>query len=232
MRKMNVLGIPLRDYTLRETLKKVDIFLAGGKMGTIALITMKGLIVAQDSPEIKEWMSGLDMTVAADADILRAADINYRGRIHDVENQLFISEFLKKLVRQKKTVYLISQNAASLEKLEKELLSCEENLSIVGKAAVDDLEQDDDFVINDMNMQVPDVLISNLESPRQEQFTKENQMKMNVRIWLMVRADRELYTQEKNSFKQIYNKFLQWWFRIKLNRYEEQKNMEQDNHKK
>lgn len=232
MRKMNVLGIPLRDYTLRETLKKVDIFLAGGKMGTIGLITMKGLIVAQDSPEIKEWISGLDMTVTADADILRAADINYRGRIHDVENQLFISEFLKKLVRQKKTVYLMSQNAASLEKLEKELLSYEENLSIVGKVAVDELEQDDDFVINDMNMKVPDVLISNLESPKREQFTKENQMKMNVRLWLMVRADRELYTQEKNSFKQIYNKFLQWWFRIRLNRYEEQQNMEQGNHKK
>ena len=232
MRKMNVLGIPLRDYTLRETLKKVDIFLAGGKMGTIGLITMKGLIVAQDSLEIKEWISGLDMTVTADADILRAADINYRGRIHDVENQLFISEFLKKLVRQKKTVYLMSQNAASLEKLEKELLSYEENLSIVGKVAVDELEQDDDFVINDMNMKVPDVLISNLESPKREQFTKENQMKMNVRLWLMVRADRELYTQEKNSFKQIYNKFLQWWFRIRLNRYEEQQNMEQGNHKK
>ena len=232
MRKMNVLGIPLRDYTLRETLKKVDIFLAGGKMGTIGLITMKGLIVAQDSPEIKEWISGLDMTVTADADILRAADINYRGRIHDVENQLFISEFLKKLVRQKKTVYLMSQNAASLEKLEKELLSYEENLSIVGKVSVDELEQDDDFVINDMNMKVPDVLISNLESPKREQFTKENQMKMNVRLWLMVRADRELYTQEKNSFKQIYNKFLQWWFRIRLNRYEEQQNMEQGNHKK
>lgn len=232
MRKMNVLGIPLRDYTLRETLKKVDIFLAGGKMGTIALITMKGLIVAQDSPEIKEWISSLDMTVTADADILRAADINYRGRIHDVENQLFISEFLKKLVRQKKTVYLMSRNAVSLEKLEKELLSCEENLTIVGKVAVDDLEQDDDFVINDMNMKVPDVLISNLESPKREQFTKENQMKMNVRLWLMVRADRELYTQEKNSFKQIYNKLLQWWFRIRLNRYEEQKNMEQDSDKK
>ena len=232
MRKMNVLGIPLRDYTLRETLKKVDIFLSGGKMGTIALITMKGLIVAQDSPAIKEWISDLDMTVTADADILRAADINYRGRIHDVENQLFIYEFLKKLVRQKKTVYLMSQNVASLEKLEKELLSCEENLSIVGKAAVDDLEQDDDFVINDMNMKVPDVLISNLESPKREQFTKENQMKMNVRLWLMVRADRELYNQEKNSFKQIYNKFLQWWFRMKLNRYEEQKNIEQGDHKK
>lgn len=228
MRKMNVLGIPLRDYTLRETLKKVDIFLTGGKMGTIALITMKGLIEAQDSPEIKEWMSSLDMTVAADADILRAADINYRGRIHDVENQLFISEFLRKVVRQKKTVYLMSQKTASLEKLEKDLLAYEENLSIVGKAALDDLEQDDDFVVNDMNMKVPDVLISNLESPRQERFTKENQMKMNVRIWLMVRADRDLYTKEKGSFKQIYNKILQWWFRIRLNRYEEQKNQEQN----
>lgn len=228
MRKMEVLGIPMKDLTIRESMKKVEQFFADEKVSTIALITMKGLIKAQDSPEIKEWMSSLDMTVAVDVDILHAADINYRSRIHDVENNVFISEFLKKLVRQRKTVYLMSQTEESLKKLEAELLSCEEGLRIVGKAAVDDLEHDDDFVINDMNMKVPWVLISNLESPKREQFLKENHMKMNVRIWMMLRADRDLQPQVKGPVRRIYDGLMKRWFQLRLTRYREQMNKEDE----
>lgn len=226
MRKMEVLGIPMKDLSIRESMKKVEQFLEDEKVSTIALITMKGLIKAQDSLEIKEWMSSLDMTVAVDVDILHAADINYRSRIHDVENNVFISEFFKKLVRQRKTVYLMSQSEESLKKLEGELLSCEEGLRIVGKAVVDDLEHDDDFVINDMNMKTPWVLISNLESPKREQFLKENSMKMNVRIWLMLRADKDLKTQVKGPVRRICDRMMKRWFQLRLIRYQEQKNKE------
>ncbi len=228
MRKMEVLGIPMKDLTIRESMKKVEQFFADEKVSTIALITMKGLIKAQDSSEIKEWMSSLDMTVAVDVDILHAADINYRSRIHDVENNVFISEFLKKLVRQRKTVYLMSQTEESLKKLEGDLLSCEEGLRIVGKAVVDDLEHDDDFVINDMNMKTPWVLISNLESPKREQFLKENNMKMNVRIWMMLRADKDLQTKVKGPIRRICDRMMKRWFQLRLIRYQEQMNKEDE----
>lgn len=228
MRKMEVLGIPMKDLTIRESMKKVEQFFADEKVSTIALITMKGLIKAQDSSEIKEWMSSLDMTVAVDVDILHAADINYRSRIHDVENNVFISEFLQKLVRQRKTVYLMSQTEESLKKLEGDLLSCEEGLRIVGKAVVDDLEHDDDFVINDMNMKTPWVLISNLESPKREQFLKENNMKMNVRIWMMLRADKDLQTKVKGPIRRICDRLMTRWFQLRLIRYQEQMNKEDE----
>lgn len=228
MRKMEVLGIPMKDLTIRESMKKVEQFFADEKVSTIALITMKGMIKAQDSSEIKEWMSSLDMTVAVDVDILHAADINYRSRIHDVENNVFISEFLKKLVRQRKTVYLMSQTEESLKKLEGDLLSCEEGLRIVGKAVVDDLEHDDDFVINDMNMKTPWVLISNLESPKREQFLKENNMKMNVRIWMMLRADKDLQTKVKGPIRRICDRLMKRWFQLRLIRYQEQMNKEDE----
>lgn len=231
MRKMEVLGISLQDLTLRESMRKVDQFFQDGKVSTIALVTMRGLIAAQDSPEIKEWMNSLDMTVAADADILHAADINYRNRIHDVENHEFIAEFLKKLVRQRKTIYLLSQTESNLKKLEDELTAYQENLRIVGRLAMDELEYDDDFVINDINMKVPGVLISNLESPKREEFLADNHMKMNVSIWLMVRADGELSKRDKGIFSQLYDRMLKKMFHIRLDRYKEQMNQEneQDN---
>lgn len=223
MRKMEVLGISLRDLTLRESMKKVEEFFRDGKVSTIALITMKGLIKAQDSPEIKNWMNSLDMTVAADADILHAADINYRSRIHDVENGEFIAEFLKKLVRQRKKVYLLSQTEDHLKKMEEELKSFQEDLLIAGKLAIDELEHDDDFIVNDINLKTPAVLISNLESPKRESFWQDNHMKLNVSIWLMIRADRELTKKDKGLIRQFYDGLMKKWFQIRLKLYDDQK---------
>lgn len=223
MRKMEVLGISLQDLTLRESMKKVEQFFRDGKVSTIALITMKGLIKAQDSPEIKNWMDSLDMTVAADADILHAADINYRSRIHDVENGEFIAEFLKKLVRQRKKIYLLSQTQDQLKKMEEELTSFQEDLLIAGRLAIDELEYDDDFIINDINLKMPGVLISNLKSPKREDFWKDNHMKLNVSIWLMIRADRELNKKDKGLIRQFYDSLMKKWFQIRLKLYDDQK---------
>lgn len=223
MRKMEVLGISLRDLTLRESMKKVEQFFQDGKVSTIALITMKGLIKAQDSPEIKNWMDSLDMTVAADADILHAADINYRSRIHDVENGEFIAEFLKKLVRQRKKIYLLSQTEEQLKKMEDELTSFQEDLLIAGRLAINELEYDDDFIINDINLKMPGVLISNLESPKREDFWKNNHMKLNVSIWLMIRADRELNKKDKSLVRQFCDSLMKKWFQIRLKLYDDQK---------
>ena len=123
MRKTEVLGIPLTDYTIRESMKKVDSFFKDGKVSTIAVITMKGLLVAHEDEFIKEWMTKIDLAVPADVEILRAGDIAFHNRIRDVENNVFVTEFFKRLARQKKTVYLLSDNSAKLEKLKKEILS-------------------------------------------------------------------------------------------------------------
>lgn len=98
----------------------------------------------------------------------------------------------------------------------------------MGKAVVDDLEHDDDFVINDMNMKTPWVLISNLESPKREQFLKENNMKMNVRIWMMLRADKDLQTKVKGPIRRICDRLMKRWFQLRLIRYQEQMNKEDE----
>lgn len=219
MRKTEVLGIPISDFTIRESMKKVDSFLRDGKVSTIAIITMKGLLVAQDDESIKNWMSKIDLTVSADVEILRAGDIAFYNRVRDVENNVFAKEFFKKLVRQKKTVYLLSDHAANLEKLKNDMMSYEEDLKIVGGFSFDSTENDDDFAVNEINMAFADVLISNLESPKRETFFAENHMKLNVAIWMMVRADANLTGKRKGLFLKLHDQMVKKLFSIRLNKY-------------
>lgn len=223
MRKTEVLGISVSDFTIRESMRMVDSFFKDGKVSTIAVITMKGLLVAQEDEAIKEWMSNIDLAVPSDVEILRAGNIAFHSRIKDVENDVFVTEFLKKIIRQKKTVYLLSDNETNLQRLREELLSYEGNLTIIGSFCMDSTEYGGDYIANEINMAFADVLISNLESPGRESFFAENHMKLNVAIWMMVRADANLYGKEKGFFLKVHDWVVKQLFSIRLNKYQVEK---------
>ena len=226
MRQMQVLGVELQDYTVREAMRKTDSFLKDTKVSTIAYITARGLMAAEESQELKTFLSNIDLTVAADTDIIRAAGIENRNRTKEIENDEFMEEFLKKLVRGKRKVYLLTGTDEQLEALENCLMSYQENLKIVGRFSLDSLEKDEDWLINEMNGQAPDVVISNISSPQRESFFENNHMKMNARIWLMLKDKVVHATQRKNIYWRVAELLGRKIFHRKVVQY---RNQEQEN---
>lgn len=222
MRHMQVLGVDLQDYTVREAMRKVDYFLRDSKVSTISYITTRGLMAAEESPDLKTFLSNIDLTVAADTDILHAAGIENRNRIKEIENDEFMEEFLKKLVRGKRKVYLLTGTKEQLEELEVCLKSYQENLRIVGRFSLDALEKDEDWLINEMNGNMPDVVISNISSPQRESFFENNHMKMNARIWLMLKDKVVHTTQKKDILWRVGELFFKKLFRRKVEQYQKQ----------
>ena len=222
MRHMQVLGVDLQDYTVREAMRKVDYFLRDSKVSTISYITTRGLMAAEESPELKIFLSNIDLTVAADADILHAAGIENRNRMKEIENDEFMEEFLKKLVRGKRKVYLLTGTKEQLEALEVCLKSYQENLRVVGKFSLDELEKDEDWLINEMNGYMPDVVISNISSPQRESFFENNHMKMNARIWLMLKDKVVHATHRKDILWRVGDSLAKKWFRRKVEQYQKQ----------
>ncbi len=222
MRQMQVLGVELQDYTVREAMRKTEEFLRDQKMNTIAYITTRGLMAAEESPELKAFLSGLDLTVAADSDILRAAGIENRNRIKEIENDEFMEEFLKKLVRGKRSVYLLTGDREQLAALEACLKSYQHSLRVVGRFSLDQLEKEEDWLINEMNGLMTEVVISNISSPQRESFFENNHMKMNARIWLMLK-DKVVHSAHKKSvFWRLADGVSRKWFRKKVEQYQSQ----------
>ena len=54
-------------------------------------------------------------------------------------------------------------------------------------------------------------------------------MKMNVSIWLMIRADRDLRKKNRNLIKKMYNRIMKQWFHIRLDQYKEENENEEEN---
>ncbi len=210
MREIEVLGIKLKERTVREEMRRVDEMFEESGVSLIGLITMKGLISAKDSEEVSAFIESLYMTVISDEDILTAAGSKQRARYYEVETNAFMHEFLKKLYREKKSVYLISGGDAPLSALKAELVGYEEHLKIVGESIIDSQEAYE-TAINAVNNSGADVLISNLPTPLREDFSLNNSRMINVPVWLILREDRE--TTAKQS------KLTRWLFKWVLNRY-------------
>jgi N-acetylglucosaminyldiphosphoundecaprenol N-acetyl-beta-D-mannosaminyltransferase len=222
MKQIQVLGVELRDYTVREAMRKTETFLKDAKVSTIAYITTRGLMAAEQSEERKGFLSQMDMTVAADSDILRAAGAESRNRVREIDNDEFMTEFLKKLIRGKKTVYLLTGTAEQMRLLEEVLRSYQENLRIVGKCALDMLEQDEEYLVNEINVLLPNVIISNIPSPQREEFFEANHMKLNANIWLMLKDEVVHAKHDNNPLRRITDSFVKKLFRRQVVKYKNQ----------
>lgn len=192
MKEIQVLGIDLTDYNVKEAMKQVEEFYKGGPVSAIGLITSRGLLEAGATPGLEEWMKSLDLAVLYDEDILKATGNTNPARIKEVREDAFLNEFFRKLVKHKKKVFLLADNQTQLGVLTDIVLGYQERVRIVGTYALDELTADEDYLVNEINIATPDVIVSLLASPRREQFFKDNHMKMQASIWLMLKEGIEI----------------------------------------
>lgn len=197
MQKINLLGMSLTDYSQREAIGITDRFLGSGSLNTILFVSAKILVGAGISEKQKEWIEAADLIAWSDAEIVRQAGIKARDRIHEVENQEYLKEVLKRLGRGKKPVYLLAKSEEELEKLEYDLRSFRDDLNIVEKGIAGDERAQWDNEANRINALAPVAIISRMPFERQAEIVEEMKNFLNAEIWLaldyeMVPADRKV----------------------------------------
>lgn len=219
MRKIQVLGITLVDYSLKESMRKVEDYLKERKTKMITYVTIKGVMTANENETVRAFLEKMDMTIAADTDILQAADAASRNRVREVAGNEFMEEFLKKLVRNRKSVCLLTETNAQLLLLKEYVRSYQENLNIAGGFALEKLQTDEDFLINEINIKEPNVLISLLSDVKRIEFLDVSQMKINVNIWLMLKEEMPLFNKQRSIIQKLYRSFMKKAFLQRVNKY-------------
>lgn len=183
IKKVELLGIEIDNYTVREAMLKVETYLDDMNMNTIEAISMEMLVRAQEDETLKTCIEGLDLAIINEKEILFAAGVSSPQRVRETVEQQFFKEFMKRIIRNHKTVYLFAATSQKLEELEEFLKEDYDKLQIIGKYAMEDCVGDFDGVVNEMNIASPDVIFSVLPMPEQEYFLVENKDKINAGIW-------------------------------------------------
>ena len=114
LKKIDILGIEVDNYTVREAMMQVENYLDNTVMNTIETIDMKMLELAGRDETVRACMEQLDLAVIGEKEILIAADVHSSQRISETINHDFFREFIKRIIRNHKRVFLLAETIAQV----------------------------------------------------------------------------------------------------------------------
>lgn len=183
IKKIDIMGILLDDYTVREALHQIESFSDDNVLRSIESISMQMLMEAEKDEELRNAISSLNLAIVGQKEILEVAGVGTMQRIKETEENDFFYEFLKRLERNHKRLFLLGETEEKNNRIKEKLIEQYPQLSIVGEYALENCIGDQAAVINEMNAATPDLVLSALPSPTQEHFFWEHKDKINARIW-------------------------------------------------
>ena len=222
MQKINILGVAITDDSLKESLIKLDSFIGGGGLNTILYVTTPMLIMAGENEEEKNEIEAMDMTLCGDADILKVAEIKSVSRLYEVENQVFLKEFLRRLVLGGGKVYLLAESEEEVDSLQGELENIQKDIQIVGKSVIPDGGEGLEEIINRINDIAPIAVISRFPSGGQEKWMIEAKPFVNAEVWLGISKDMVLNGTKEPFRKKVSDKIYKKIFRRRINRFRDE----------
>ena len=220
MKQMHVLGMELKDYSLKEAMRMVDTFLKEGKVNTVSFLSPEILMNAGEDEEMRNYLSSVDLTVPVSTEILKASGIGSRARLAEVEDGRFYKELMQKISNEKRTAFVLTEKEETIEPFLTYLRETAPGLKVVGWYAFENLTGDPDQIVNEINSTFPDIVLSRLPSPKQEQFAYEHIAKLNAKLWVAIREDFTTpYKKKTTGFERLRQGFLAKLFRRKVSQF-------------
>ena len=204
--KRNIFGINVDDYSLKESMLKVDNFLNNTVLNTIHIINFDSLMDATENKVMKKCIEGLDLSIIGDEDILSFIGIESESRHNEISDNVFINEFLEKVEKSGATVYLVGSTNEVIESFANVLDKKYPDIKCIGRQIYEKDSTDPASVVNEINSCMPDIIISLLKSPAQEEFILENKDMLSSKLWLGLGC-LVFKTNQNNSFVKKVKRF-------------------------
>ena len=88
IKKIDILGIQLDNYTVREAIMRVEAWYDNNMLNVIEMVSMQMLTESESDPVLKEVISSLDLAVIGEKGILQAAGVDTMQRIRETEENV------------------------------------------------------------------------------------------------------------------------------------------------
>lgn len=223
MKVIDVLGMHITDYPLKEAIKLSLKFISGGAMNTIFYVSSQVLLDAGENPQQKEWLESMDLILYGEPTVLDVLGENSRERKSEIRQDAFLHEFIKKIARGKQSVYLILDSEEKAEQLAAYLKELHSSVNVAGKYIWNEETSTAEDLVNELNDVSPDVIISKLPNAVGQKLICENRRMINANVWVAL-----LYERVAKKKKVTFGSKLDWMFykrlfKRKVNKYETEK---------
>ncbi|MCM1105995.1 MAG: WecB/TagA/CpsF family glycosyltransferase [Blautia sp.] len=182
MKVIDVAGIQLDNCTVREAIMCLDREISDQGFHTIEEVNTDTLMLATTNDSVRTALMAMEHTVISEVAVLEAVGADSYQRRREVEHHDFFYELMRRIERNRKKLCLIGGESAKVQKMEELLLARFPRCELVSYA-LEDFEGKADSLVNEVNVVTPDVILSILPSPQQEEFLLENKDRLSANLW-------------------------------------------------
>lgn len=222
IKQIQLLGMTFPNYSLRDELQLAQEALHGERLCMFLTVSMQSLMkVSSGFGEEKSFVEQADLIVVEDPEILSVAGITSNQRIREASDHLFFTELMKRLQRGQQQVYLVAAKNVALDKIKEILAQRYEKLKIVGQYSIEEYPDDLDRMINEINSAAPDIILSVMPTPQQEEFLMKNRSKLLAKLWYGLGENYGLL-MEKKGFGWRMKRLIHFGrFKMHVNQYDD-----------
>ena len=182
-KKIEIMGVEIDNYSVRESLLLADAYLNNNVMNTIEYITMDTVNKAAKDSHLKNQLEKIDLLMPCEKEMLDVYGIKDIQRRKEIGDNIFFVEFLRKAIRLNKKVFILGEKGSTVSNLKEFLTQFYEELQLVGSVTLESGGKDIQGLVNTMNAEAPDIIFSILPSPQQEDFLEEQNDKISAKVW-------------------------------------------------
>lgn len=222
IKQIQLLGMTFPNYSLRDELQLAQEALHSERLCMFLTVSMQSLMkVSSGSGEEKSFVEQADLIVVEDPEILSVAGITSNQRIREASDHLFFTELMKRLQRGQQQIYLVAAKSVALDKIKEILAQRYEKLKIVGQYSIEEYPDDLDRMINEINSAAPDIILSVMPTPQQEEFLMKNRSKLLAKLWYGLGENYGLL-MEKKGFGWRMKRLIHFGrFKMHVNQYDD-----------
>ena len=223
IKQIQLLGMTFPNYSLRDELQLAQEALHSERLCMFLTMSMQSLmkVSSSGSDEEKLFVEQADLIVVKDPEILSVAGITSNQRIREASDHLFFTELMKRLQRGQQQVYLVAAKNVALDKIKEILAQRYEKLKIVGQYSIEEYPDDLDRMINEINSAAPDIIVSVMPTPQQEEFLMKNRSKLLAKLWYGLGENYGLL-MEKKGFGWRMKRLIHFGrFKMHVNQYDD-----------
>ena len=219
MQTINVLGVTLRSYSLKEALIQTDSFLKNGALNTIVNLSADMLVEAGKDEAYKEFLEEADMTVLDDKETRAALGLSLKGHGQEMETGIYFREFIHRNVREHNSFYLLTETAEQLQYLKQEIAAVSPRVLYAGNHIYTVGEKLEN-IMNDLNEAAPSVILSVLPFEEQFRFMREGPKYLNAEVWFAFQPEEILKKRHDTLTYRLRSKHSQRMLTKQLLQYE------------
>lgn len=183
IKKTDILGMHVDNYTVREAILQLDVYMNNTVLNVIETVTMQMLLQAADYEAVRRCIEEADLSVIAEQEILSETGLATPQRVREIKERDFQKELLKRVERNQKRVCLLAEKRAEADHVQDVFTQEYKKLIIAGSYALEECVGDFDSVVNAINGTTPDIVISALPMPMEAEFISEHKDKIGASVW-------------------------------------------------